>query len=176
MRITVKTRNRKFVMPNQQELDRLYDIATAHPKLKPPRDAVGQEIEDRRRAFGFAFIGLGHAVGRAEKKVDTSRAASWWIDLLRQWFTEEGTSVEITLVPFVAAALAHGDILYHPINRLPYDLAFGLEIGTQHPARDAWRGVLARRAVLPPTSPMTSRPLEVEQLQVFGGGGGVGVE
>ena len=176
MKITAENRNKKFVMPSEQELGKLYEIATsAHPKLAPPRDAIGQELGERQRAFRLAFTALAHAVGRAPKP-DTGRAWSWWCDELRSWLTEQGMgSVEISVPTFTIACLSHGDIFYHPLDRLPFDLAFALELGSMHPATDKWKRVLETGAVLPPTSPTTARPVEIVQLQqVFGGGRGVG--
>ena len=66
-----------------------------------------------------------------------ARAGHGGCDELRQWLTEQGHGKRGNPVrTFTIAALSHGDIFYHPLDRLPLISPLPLELGSQRPATD----------------------------------------
>lgn len=151
-----------FAQPSESELDRLLATVTRQfPRLR--RDIAKESFE---RQFKAAFMGL--ATFRRAVAVDMKRAKTVWLDLLGDRLREmKVAETSISLAPFTAAILAHGDIAYCDLERFPYDLAFGLLVGgTGRPAADAWRGVLLGRFMPATPQPPAQRQPRANQVQI----------
>ena len=78
----------------------------------------------------------------------------WWLDYCKQLLDAADICVaSLTLKPWCAALLAHGDVAHTITDRYPYDLSFGLTYeGAGRPATAAWRRVLETGRLLPSTA------------------------
>jgi hypothetical protein len=157
-----------FVMPSAAEMEKLYAIVIGKfPQLGPhvPRNKRWVEDEQREHfeAFVRAFRALGD-FGRSDA-LDTQHAAVWWVDQADAQLRAEGRPGGMSLSAFVAALVSHGDIAFAPIDRFPYDLAFGLRHGgVGHRANAAWKRVLSTGAT--PTDVVPARRMPTPQPSV----------
>ena len=147
---TITTRAPHFAMPSEAELQSLYGLVIrTHPVLRAPAKRH-EPIEAPFDRFRNAFLAIG-LMGRAAQ-LDTGRALASWIDQAEDRLREAGADKDIDAAGFVAAVLAHGDVMYRAIDRYPFGLAFGLMThGGGTPARDAWRTVLTSGRVSAPS-------------------------
>jgi hypothetical protein len=144
---------RVFAMPTEAEVDQLLGIVLErYPQLAPrppinPQWADQEQLEFRQE-FAAAFRILGEFSRTAEP--DAKKAASFWVDRAMQRL--HGRDIGTVRLPsFTAALVAHGDITFAPLDRFPYDLAFGLRDGDAGEAvGDGWRAVLASRKLREP--------------------------
>jgi hypothetical protein len=124
--------------PTDDEVTQLLDLVwRTYPVLKP-RDLRTERLDEYRAEFKNAVNYLSWA--RRTAAPDTRYATSYWTD---------GIPGGTTLGPFVAAAVVCG-VPYAPLDRCPYDLAFGLTLGTTDRPSFAWRETLATKEVPKP--------------------------
>jgi hypothetical protein len=130
-----------FVAPSETELQSLYRIGTRlAPKL-----GIDQTPE---HFAGFAAAFSYVATLSRTDKLATDRMASWWCEAAREHARARRDWSDIKPSHLTLAVLAHGDVphTFDPA-RFPYDLAFGLSIGTSRlPTGAGWLGVLEREA------------------------------
>ncbi|WP_050626697.1 hypothetical protein [Bradyrhizobium viridifuturi] len=168
-------------LPSTKQLETLYGIVLHHnPQLKPQRRWMPRDIElDYQDAdfaeFTAAFTAL--AMMRRIPRPDTKRAPSYWLDILAERLRQAGRPGDLTTSALVAAALAHGDIAYRPLDDFPYGIELGLSIGGQgHPYNGAWRQILTTRALDRAMMIETrARRPEVAQINIIGGNHAVGL-
>jgi hypothetical protein len=151
-----------FIMPSSDELRRLRDIVFANfAKLNVAdglvfRGDAEQNSAEYFRQFCASFRALG-ALHRTEKP-DRKHYLSHWIDTCEDMLKPMGNSTTLSGLPFLAAALAHGDIAYAGLFTEGCVAELGLNafrIGK--PPGDAWRRVLSTGRVLPMVLPLASR-------------------
>lgn len=140
-------------LPNDEELDRLLRmVEAAYPKLRPINK------EQFARAIHFLVY-----VYRVEKP-NTLYATTFWIDGAREWFRSQGISSEMTLKPFVAAALA-SNIVFAPLDEFPFGVDLGINLGSASKPSSAWRDVL-RNGIRPPVEPRNRASVRVQNIDV----------
>ena len=169
----------RFQMPTDEQLRQLDAIVVrAYPKLGLPPDAIGEEVEQRARAFRNAFLAIGYLGRRDEPETKNAHSLAWWLGHIKDWLNESELPADLTQSSFVAACVAHGDVPFFPLDRYPYDTSLGLMIGyAGRRATDAWRKVLTSGQPPAPVKPvkMILEPSEVVQMNLMhGAGGGVG--
>ena len=166
----------RFQMPTDEQLRQLDEIvARAYPKLGLPRDAIGEEIEQRAHTFKNAFLAVGYLGRRDAPETKNAHALSWWLGYIKDWLAESDVCGDVTQAAFVAACVAHGDVPFFPLDRYPYDISLGLMIGyAGRRATDAWRKVLESGQPPAPVKPykMILEPSEVVQMNLMHGAGG----
>jgi hypothetical protein len=162
-----------FIMPSQDELRRLRDIVFAnYPKLNVTEGLVFRGDNEQNEAeyfrqFCASFRALG-AMHRTEAP-DRKRYISFWIDHCEGWLKTMGNSTTITGLPFLAAALSHGDIVYAGLFTDGCVPELGLNayrIG--RPPSDAYRSVLSTGRVLAMIAPPSSRNYATPPFRVVG--------
>jgi hypothetical protein len=129
--------------PTDDEVTQLLDLFwRAYPVLKPRELLNARLREERLDEFRSEFKNALNYMSFARRTAtpDTRYAASYWTD---------GVPGGTTLGPFVAAAVVCG-VPYAPLDRCPYDLAFGLALGTTDRPSFAWRETLAAGKVPKP--------------------------
>jgi hypothetical protein len=158
----------RVTMPTDAELLELSGVVlAAFPVLQ--RAAARPDVFDRE--FRNSFIGIATLPRRADGKLDHQFAAVTWIDRSADALQRMGLGTDQSLCSLTAAALAHGDVAYSPLDRFPHDLEFGF--GNYHgaPAGDAWREVLAPRRLRAPTPLARARAIVAPSpatVRVFG--------
>jgi hypothetical protein len=153
VRITYPKPTTSFIMPSAAELKQLFEIASRRlDQLALPCDFSGRRAEEKAdnffREFFAGFRALGY-IGRAEE-LNHKHAVTYWISTAEQIMRELGASETLSGLPFLAAALAHGDVLYNDVRDYPYVREFGLCEYGGRPATDAWRKILAAGKTLEP--------------------------
>lgn len=135
-----------FIMPPDDEMVRLREIVLQHYPLLAPH---GKEDEaDFHQAFVISFKALGF-MSRAAAP-DYSRDPCFWVDHASEVIGRLGIAGTLSLAPFTAALVAHGDIAHTEIRNYPF-MSFALRRwGDGGGARDAWKAVL--RGDLPASS------------------------
>jgi hypothetical protein len=160
-----------FVMPSTDELHRLRDIVAAKiPRLNVTeglvfRGDVEQNETEYFRQFCASFRALG-ALHRSEKP-DRKRYLSYWIDACEDLLKSMGNSTTLSGLPFLAAALSHGDIAYAGLFAEGCVPELGLNayrIGK--PPRDAWKQVLSTGRILAMVLPPASRNYAIPIFRV----------
>jgi hypothetical protein len=151
-----------FVMPSTNELRRLRDIVfMKFPRLNVTDGMVFRGDNEQNEAeyfrqFCASFRALG-ALHRTEKP-DRKRYVSYWIDHCEAWLKTVGAPTSITGLPFLAAALSHGDVPFAGLFSDGCVPELGLNaFGIGKPPRDAWRQVLATGRILPMIAPPSSK-------------------
>ena len=169
----------RFKMPSDEQLRQLDDIVVrVYPKLGLARDAIGEEIELRARAFKNSFLAVAYLGRRDAPETKNAHSLAWWLGYVRDWLAESDVlNGDITQPAFVAAIVAHGDVPFFPLTRYPFDVSLGLMIGyAGRRATDAWRAVLESGQPPAPVKPYRSivEPRETVQLMHGFGDGGAG--
>lgn len=140
-----------FVMPSDADLRRLQDIVyRLRPGLDLREDPDFRNL-DHHREFLLAFRAIA-MMGRTAE-VDHGKAISYWASYARNLLQDCGVNAEVPGNIVLAAALAHGDVA-HARNALGLTWA-----SSGRPASDAWRGVLARGALRPPSPEQVMREM-----------------
>jgi hypothetical protein len=149
-------------MPSTDELHRLRDIVAAKlPRLNVTdglvfRGDAQQNEAEYFKQFCASFRALG-ALHRTEKP-DRKRYLSHWIEACEDLLKAVGNSTSISGLPFLAAALSHGDIPYAGLftdGAVPELALHAYGIG--RPPRDAWKKVLSTGSILPMIAPPSSK-------------------
>ena len=141
-----------FVMPTDDELDRLRAIAiAAYPSLEYRLGRLDRFGPSPFESFKAAFEGIGR-LGRTPEPAD-GISLDFYIGLINH---ELKISTELTGQAFLAAMLAHGDIPFRPLGQSQFGHlpTFGLarHVNTGRPATgEGWRAVLAAGAAPNPT-------------------------
>jgi len=142
----VKFPGSDFTMPNEAELERLYQIAlNAWPQLGPKSGtslerAGSEHFTDFAAAFRFI------ATLYRTPKVDPRRNVTNWLDIYESVPSAERDGYGSTSIPtsaFVLASIAHGDVAVLLTPDHMTGSAFALSVHVGEPARDGWRAVLA---------------------------------
>jgi hypothetical protein len=143
-----------FPMPSNTELLHLRKLVLAkYPMLKPAISARFADDDERNdvEAFVSAFKRIAE-LGRLDL-LDSKRALSWWVDEAGAWLQERGFSAQVPLKPYMAATIAHGDVLYS-LDHWPHEAAVGLAAHGGRIADGAgWRRALAGRLLGPIEQP-----------------------
>jgi hypothetical protein len=163
----------EFIMPSTDELHRLRAIVAAKfPKLNVTdglifRGDAEQNEQEYFKQFCASFRALG-ALHRTERP-DRKRYVSYWIDTCEDLLKAVGNSTSISGLPFIAAALSHGDVCYSGLFVEGSVLELGLNsFGIGKPPRDAWKRVLSTGHVLPMILPPASRNYAPPPFQIVG--------
>jgi hypothetical protein len=170
-----------LVMPNDGDLHRLMDIAlTAYPSLRPKielsfqqrltlrnipslADQIKPDVEaisaDYFREFRAAFVAIG-SMKRMDEP-DRRHYASFHVEAAQSWLRSHSMFADIPANAFIAAALAHGDVLYTDgaVDGSLWELGISVYVGK--PAGDAWRGVLKTGKLRPATAVPAARRMAV---------------
>jgi hypothetical protein len=143
-----------FVMPNDDELNRLQEIVCRkYPQLGDTGGPAFYGSKEERRAdwfkqFNAAFLALGNM--HRTKTPDHKRYASHWTEEAEIWLRSHGKPAPtLRFGPFVAAVLAHGDIRYSGLFVDGHVLELGLNTYVGRAASDAWKKVLETQKLLP---------------------------
>jgi hypothetical protein len=136
VRILTEVGNGGFVMPDPDELRRLNrKVLNRYPELRQQRGwNQHQEAADDESFSWFAqgFRSLGLIDRRRDGVVDEARHPTYWMEL---------AGFRHTTTSFIAAAIAHGDIPFTPVDSL-FSVSLGLMFGGGGlRATDAWRRV-----------------------------------
>jgi hypothetical protein len=145
-RVTVSTVRTPVALPADNDLLRLMTIVTKRfPQLKPKFDTRWAEQDERDyfASFRAAFFLLSFVV-RGDA-IDRKRDADYWMALGEQWLrAQQFNPCTLQLNSFVAAVVSQGDILFAPLDRFPFGLAFGLTgFTSSHCLPGRWREALA---------------------------------
>jgi hypothetical protein len=156
--------------PSDQEIDRLLAIVQERYKAlvpkydnRPSASSLEDQEKNYKQQFAAALRYLFQARRADDGKLATGYAASYWTDAASQY-----TRMSIGLLAFCSAAVACGDVSYAKFDSYPYNLAFGLTLGSRSEHVDlsaGWRKVLAGQIIEPtkldlPTA-MVGRPQEL---------------
>ncbi len=142
----------QFTKPSEAELRQLMRVVLAKYPTLAPDTRFARDIEERERdffnQFRAAFIGLA-SITRTDA-VDYKKFASFWIDEAEANARARGDSTTISLQPFIAAVVGHGDVAFTKFAESSDEKAFGLAIGGGGClATDRWHEVLAGRVPEP---------------------------
>ena len=148
---------RRVAVPSVEEFGRLSEIVLA----RWPQLHRGESFDSE---FKAAFIYLLHT-GRRDR-FDREHALTWWTDTAIIWLRERQLAPNGLIMggsiggsAFVAAAIAHGDIMFTPPDG--FSQSFGLQWGGGGIlSSDCWRSVLETARLLEPTP--LDRPVEVK--------------
>jgi hypothetical protein len=163
--------------PSDDEYDRLLAIVQErYPILVPKFDrserapSVEHQQKQFRQQFVAAFLWLQQARRSDNNKLSTSYAVSYWCDLAEQY-----ARVSISPMAFCCAVVAIGDVSHAPFSNYPYDLAFGLSLGSRAERADVaagWKRMLARQMVEPTPllNPSGQTIVQPQELVLRGGG------
>jgi hypothetical protein len=156
-------------LPDDDQTDQLIAlVAKRWPVLAPPAGAVARAGYEEE--FHGALYFLAHARRRAEP--DTGAYTSYWISGCERFLSERGWPSTITGKSFCAAAIA-SRVAHAPLTRFPFDLAWGLSLGTGRPSAE-WRQTLLTGKLLEPVKVEQPRATEPLPVTIRGGGNGVG--
>ncbi|WP_136626350.1 hypothetical protein [Bradyrhizobium macuxiense] len=135
-------------LPSDEQLRRLLVVVlTEYPQLGPDRRRIPRALEIEYQDAAFvefkaAFTAL--SMMRRLPRPDTKHTTGYWIDACEDHLRQAGRQGDLTTSALVAAALAHGDITYRPLDEFPHGVELGLAIGGQGRLYNgAWRQVLA---------------------------------
>ncbi len=155
-----------FAMPAMDQLERLHKtVLESYPKLtEMPGRLETDDAPFRRFVAAFRAVGM---LGRTKELVDNI-SLSIYCDRSNEMLKSHKIYVELSGKAFLAAAIAHADIRFRPLDNYPYDISLGLEhrVNTGIPAGEAWRSVLVAGVAPQPTdraqgSPVTPYPIPV---------------
>ncbi len=140
----------------EQAAELIRMVETAHPILR-------NDLPDTLDQFARAMRYLAHVYRKPEP--NTGVMPSYWLDSAREWLSNQGFNGTVTLKPFVAAVIA-SNIPYTAPSRYPWDLSFGISLGSVSRPSNAWREVLAN-GVPRPTMPRNALPTrQLHQLLI----------
>jgi hypothetical protein len=172
-RVSYPTPRSAFIMPSGSELKQLCDVVFAKvPKLNQAdglvfRGTTEENNAEYFRQFCASFRALG-ALHRSEKP-DRKRYLSYWIDACEDLLKSMGNSTTLSGLPFLAAALSHGDIAYAGLFTEGCVPELGLNAYRMgKPPGDAWKRVLSTGHVLPMILPPASRNYAPPPFQIVG--------
>ena len=140
-------------MPSAEELRTLAKFVRArHPAFGPHER---QDEDDYAREFAAAFRALGYSqphrgAGHEEGAVALDRRR-------RVWLRARNLDERLTAAPFLAAAIAHGDISWSS------DRSLGLAEGSGRPCTNRWHAVLQGGELLPPLPMPNAAPARPPQ-------------
>jgi len=138
-------------MPDDDELVALHNlIVSRYPQL-----ACAQDQFERALLF-MAFA-------RRQSKLNASYYPTFWLDGATDWLRRNGYQADLRLAALIAAAVASG-VPYSPLDRFPYDIELGLQVGGVSRPSSAWRAVLANG--VPAPTPL-NRPLVATEHQMI---------
>jgi hypothetical protein len=168
VRVTTIPFARKFTMPSDEELQRLFQmVIAAYPQLDT---RWGHEAEVFR-SFKHAFLAINH-LGRSDAPESKhAHSLPWWCGLVQENLASAGIDADIRIPTFATAVLASADIAHTISARFPHDTAYGLCYGgVGRPATDAWKRVLESGQLLPPVAPPASKnfPPPPVEIRIFG--------
>jgi hypothetical protein len=151
-----------FIMPDETSLHSLLRVVFANvPKLNQTdglvfRGDAKQNEAEYFKQFCASFRALG-ALHRTEKP-DRKRYVSYWIDVCEDLLKSMGNSTTLSGLPFLAAALSHGDIAYAGLFTEGCVPELGLNAYRMgKPPGDAWKQVLSTGRIIPMILPPSSR-------------------
>jgi hypothetical protein len=157
-------------LPDDDQTDALLALIVKRwPVLSPPTGAVARAGYEEE--FHGSLYFLAHA--RRRETPDAGCFTSYWISGAERFLSERGWPSTITGKPFCAAAIA-SRVTYAPLTRFPFDLSWGLALGTARPSA-LWRETLRVGKLLEPVK--VKEPLPADRaapVTVRGGGNGVG--
>jgi len=146
-----------FVMPTAEELKRLDKIVVNNL----PRFAIqpDENPDERFKLFRNAFWAVGQLGRLPTLERENAKSSGWWADHCSQMLQRAGAyPFDIASGMFAFAVLAHADIAHSIGPRYPYDVSYGLTMGTSHRmASDQWRGLLESGKTLQPAHPPVIR-------------------
>jgi hypothetical protein len=156
-RVTVFAPTSSFVMPSDNEIRQLFKFAIVRlTQMDRAPDFSGARREEKQDEFYGQFCAAFEALGAITRapELDKKHAFTYWVgkaeEILR---TCQYGSVPRLAPAFLAAAIAHGDILYNDPREYPYILEFGLrDYGMGKPATDGWKKILAAGKAPEPTT------------------------
>jgi hypothetical protein len=111
----------------------------------------GGKQDEFWREFELAFRRIAYM--RRLEEPDHGKALTYWTSEARNWFEDlDGRAVDIHALPYLAAALSHGDIPYVVADPTVGSVwTLGVSPYSGRPATDKWRRVLETEQLLTPT-------------------------
>jgi hypothetical protein len=151
--VSITTVRTPIALPADNDLRRLMTIVTNRfPQLKPKVDTRWAEQQETEHfaSFRAAFFWLSFVI-RGDG-IDRKRDAEYWMAMGEQWLrAQQFNPRNLQINSFTAAVVAQGDILFAPLDRFPYGLAFALTGFTAPQCLPGcWRAILeSNQAPLP---------------------------
>lgn len=133
-------------LPDDSQFMELQDAVLARYPVLVPQGLQALPMDQFHKQFRKCFEWL--LTARRQNGLNNKYGVEYWIKQAASFHNEESFGLK----PFLAAAVACGDIQYSTLDRLPYDLAVGLVYGAREAVVDlsaGWWGVLAGRFVDP---------------------------
>jgi hypothetical protein len=144
VRILTEIGNRGFEAPSVDELHHLYSGVLARIPALRPRAAFNEKQERLDSEHFASFSAAFHALSQIDRREtpDEKRGIAHWIDVADDLLSAEGRSRRAS-AGFMAAVVAHGDILFTPLDSI-FSTSLGLVFGSGgRKATSGWRRVLA---------------------------------
>lgn len=135
-------------LPDEQQAIGLLSLCCATYPVLAARE--GDDSFSRLHQFQRALFFCAHA--RRVEEPQTGYHFTYWLAEARIFLEEHGYIGALTWAPLTAAVVCSG-ISFHPLDRAPFDLAFGLAIGEAVIPSTEWISILESGVIPKPVEP-----------------------